>query len=69
MIADGVYVPSKGLQPVCAGLDALGELLWNYQEKALWHRRMFPVTYSGDFAIEWMWKSAYEKGMEWEEAI
>ncbi len=63
---NGVYVSQRGYQPVCQGLDSTGELVWAMRMKAPWHQKMFPVSYGGDFAIEWMYKSMFEKGIEWD---
>jgi hypothetical protein len=63
-----VYVSKVGYQPVCAGVDPQGELLWDLQMKAPWHSKMFPVRYQGDFGEQWMWLSLMEKGLEWDRA-
>lgn len=60
----GVYMPKTGYQSVCIG-EENGELKWGLQMKEPWHQRMFPVTYTGDFSTQWMWKSLQEKGFDW----
>lgn len=63
----GVYVSRVGYQPVVVGVDDQGKLIWENVMKQPWHQKMFPVKYAGDFGIQWMWKSLYEKGTDWTE--
>lgn len=62
----GVYVCRRGYQTVCVGVDDSGELIWEMRMREPWHLKMFPVPYGGDFAVEWMYKSMQEKGVEWD---
>ena len=53
---------------VCAGVSATGELLWKHEAMEMWQiLQLFYKHYEGDFGEQWMWLSAYQKGMDWRE--
>ena len=54
-------------QPICAGVDESGELVWDDQAMELWQvRQLFYKQYGGDLGEQWMWLVAQNKGMDWE---
>jgi len=59
------YQSRKGWQPICIGIDYLGELIWDLRIKEIWHQKMFPARYDGDFSDQWMWLVLQEKGIDW----
>lgn len=61
------YIGKRSYQPVCKGLDVAGEIIWELKPKEPWHQKMYPVSYDGDFGIQWMYLSLYEKGFDWDE--
>lgn len=65
-VLGGVYVCKRGYQPVHAGVDEHGEIIWELKTKEPWHLKMFPVPYGGDFGVQWMWKTQQEKGYDWD---
>ncbi len=59
------YDPKERYQPICAGFDANGEIIWTLKPKEPWQTKMFPVPYRGDFNDQWMRLILAENGMEW----
>lgn len=48
-------------QPVCKGVDAAGELVWEGQEMARWQMAEFPREYTGAFRAYWMMRNCSER--------
>lgn len=56
--------------PFVAGLNELGELIWELRPMPRWQMEMFRKHYKGDFVPEWIDLFAFEKhGSTWDEFI
>lgn len=60
--------PDGTMQPTASKkLNKKGELVWRQVRKAEWHLKMLPNRYDGDFMTEWMYRSLFDKGFDWDE--